>query len=319
MPKPFWTPHDSDLRLPLIGSPMFLVSGKELLIAQCRAGIVGTMPALNARTPEILDGWLSEIRDALAAPHQGRTPAPWGINLIVHRTNPILDQHLELCVKHEVPVVITSLGCRPEVNEAIRAYGGIVLHDVTNMEHARKAIDRGASGLIAVAAGAGGHAGTVSPIAMIEDIRRIWDGPLVLSGAMSSGRGILAAQALGADMGYMGTAFVVAGESLAKQAYRDMIVGAEAADIFYTDRVSGTYANFLAESLVRAGIPLDSAPVEREIGVMDEFKAWRDVWSAGHGVGPIRRTEPTEAIVARLEREYREAAARIGAMQPEPA
>lgn len=314
MTKTFWTPHESALRLPLIGAPMFLVSGRSLVIAQCRAGIVGTMPALNARTPEILDTWLTEIATALAPVDGERPPAPYGVNLIVHRTNPLLDQHLELCVKHRVPVVITSLGCRPDVNETITGYGGLVLHDVTTMEHAKKALDRGASGLIAVAGGAGGHAGRLSPIAFVEDIRRIWDGPLVLSGAMSSGRDLLAAQALGADMGYMGTRFILSSDSDAPEGYQNMVIGAEAEDIVYTDRVSGTPANFMRESLVRAGIPLDAGPVEEKIAMMDEAKAWRDIWSAGHGVGPLRATGTTEQIVAILEQEYRGAIDRIAAL-----
>ena len=319
MTNPFWTPHDQKLRLPLIGAPMFLVSGKELVIAQCRAGIIGTLPALNARTPEELDDWLAEIHDALLWPGSGpspaQAPAPCGVNLIVHRTNASLDQHLDLCVKYRLPVVITSFGCRPDVNEAIHAYGGIVLHDVTNLEHARKAIERGANGLIAVAVGAGGHAGRLSPISLVEDIRRIWNGPLVLSGAVSSGRGILAAQAMGADMTYMGTRFIVAKESMANQEYRDMIAGAEGADIVYTDKVSGTSANFLSESLERAGISANDAQPELHDQTLDQPKAWRDIWSAGQGVGPIFRTETTEAIVAQLEQEYSEAAERIAALQ----
>ncbi|MEC7256337.1 MAG: nitronate monooxygenase, partial [Pseudomonadota bacterium] len=254
------------------------------------------------------------ITRALAEPGP-RAAAPFGVNLIVHHTNPLLDRHVDLCIKHRVPIVITSLGCRPEVNDAITAYGGIVLHDVTTMEHAKKALDRGASGLIAVANGAGGHAGRLSPIAFVEDIRRIWNGPLVLSGAMSSGRDLVAAHALGADMGYMGTRFIASSDSDAPDAYRQMLLTAEAADIVYTDRVSGTHANFLAQSLTRAGIPLDGGPVEEKIAMMDEAKAWRDIWSAGHGVGPIQSIQTTETIVADLEREYHAALDRIAALR----
>ncbi|MGV8989617.1 MAG: NAD(P)H-dependent flavin oxidoreductase [Cypionkella sp.] len=314
MQNTFWTPHGHTLKLPLIGAPMFLVSGPALVIAQCRAGIVGTLPALGARSIKILDGWLGEITTALAASDQAGPVAPFGVNLIVHSSNTVLPEHVDLCVKYKVPLVITSLGSRPEVNTAIQAYGGIVLHDVTNTEHGRKALDRGANGLIAVAAGAGGHAGAMSPIALIENLRSFWDGPLVLSGAISTGRGILAAQSLGADMGYCGTLFIAATESLAAESYRDMVIAAESKDIVYTDRVSGTNANFLRGSLIANGIMTDGALLEKKPDMMNEAKAWRDVWSAGHGVGQIRERHSVAEIVDRLHREYRAALARIAAL-----
>ena len=313
MQDTFWTPHGHSLRIPLIGAPMFLVSGPALVIAQCRAGIVGTMPALGARTSEILDGWLDEITTALSAPGEPQA-APYGLNLIVHSSNTQLPAHLDLCVKYRVPLVITSLGSRPEVNEAVRSYGGIVLHDVTNAEHARKALDRGAHGLIAVAAGAGGHAGAISPIALIETLRAFWDGPLALSGAIATGRGLLAAQSLGADLGYSGTLFIPAAESLASDAYRDMVIASDSSDIVYTDRVSGTNANFLRQSLIANGIAFDGAPPTHKPDMLDEAKAWRDIWSAGHGVAQVHQRSTVAQIVDRLEREYRAALTRIVAL-----
>jgi len=300
------------LALPVIGAPMFTVSVPELVIAQCKAGIVGSFPALNARPAEALEEWLARIRrelDAHDALHPERPSAPFAVNLIVHKTNVRLEHDLELCVRHRVPIVITSLGAREEVNRAVHGYGGIVLHDVIHDAFARKAVEKGADGLIAVAAGAGGHAGTISPFALVEEIREWWSGPLVLSGAIATGRGVLAAQALGADLAYVGSAFIAAQESNAAPAYKQMIVEGAAADIVYTNFFSGVHGNYLKPSIARAGLDPDALP-RSEAGKMSfadgssKPKAWRDIWGAGQGIGAVKAIVSAGELVARLEREY---------------
>ncbi|MFB9970944.1 NAD(P)H-dependent flavin oxidoreductase [Pseudoroseomonas cervicalis] len=251
------------LRLPLIGSPLFIISVPELVVAQCRAGVIGSMPSLNARPAEQLDDWLSEIRERLAA-HDAANPdrpaAPFAINLIVHRSNDRLEQDLALCVKHRVPLVITSLGARPEVFEAVHSYGGHVLHDVINQTFAHKAVEKGADGLVLVAAGAGGHAGTQSPFALLQETRRWFDGPVALSGAIASGRGILAAEAMGADFAYLGSAFIATEEARAVPDYKQMLVEAGAEDIVYTNLITGVHGNYLKPSLRRAGLDPENLP-----------------------------------------------------------
>ena len=306
----------SRLRLPVIGSPLFTISTPDLVIAQCKAGIVGAFPALNARPAEMLDEWLRRIIGELGehdAKHPGRPAAPFAVNQIVHRSNERLQHDLEVCVRHRVPLLITSLGARAEVNEAAHSYGGLVLHDVINDRFARKAIEKGADGLIAVAAGAGGHAGTLSPFALIGEIRAWFDGPLALSGAIAQGGAILAAQAMGADLAYIGSAFIATDEANAVDAYKRMLVDSGAADIMYTDFFSGVYGSYLKPSVRQAGFDPDALPAEGR-ATMDmsrETKAWRDVWSAGQGIGAITEVVPAAALVARLDAEYRAARARL--------
>ncbi len=302
------------LRLPLIAAPMFRVSGPALVVAQCRAGIVGSFPAANARAPGELDAWLHEIRAALAA-HDAANPshpaAAFAVNLIVHRSNARLEQDLAVCLRHAVPLVITSLGVRPDVNAAIHGGGGLVLHDVTTIEHAHKAIERGADGLVAVAAGAGGHAGSLSPFALIGEVRSWWPGPLALSGAIATGRAILAARVLGADLAYVGSPFIATHESLAQPEYKHAVVAAQAADILYTDAFTGVRGNYLRPSIAAAGLDPDrlapfAAGTAGFSGATDA-RAWRDIWGCGQGVGPVTEVVGTAALVARLEAEYREA------------
>ena len=305
------------LALPVIGAPMFTVSGPELVIAQCKAGIVGSFPALNARPVEALEGWLARIRgelDAWDALHPERPSAPFAVNQIVHKSNVRLEHDLEACVKHRVPIVITSLGAREDVNRAVRGYGGIVLHDVINDTFAHKAVDKGADGLIAVAAGAGGHAGTISPFALIEEIRAWWPGPLVLSGAIATGRGVLAAQAMGADLAYVGSAFIATLESNAAPAYKEMIVASGAADIVYTNFFSGVHGNYLKPSIARAGLDPNALPHSdaAKMSFADgssKAKAWRDIWGAGQGIGAVKAVVSVAELVARLRREYEAARA----------
>jgi len=299
------------LRLPAIGAPMFLVSGPELVIAQCRAGIVGAFPGLNARPIEQLDEWLHQIRESL-----DERAAPFAVNLIVHRTNTRVEQELALVAEHRVPLVITSLGARADVIQAVKAYGGTVLHDIISLEHAHKATDKGADGLIAVAHGAGGHAGRLSPFALIQEIRAWWQGPLVLSGAIATGGAILAAQAMGADLAYLGSAFIATEESRAQPDYKAMVVAAEATDIVYTKAFSGVHGNYLVPSVVAAGFELDTLDrVDRQMDMekrgKDVAQAWRDIWSAGQGVGAVTEIVPVAALVDRLEREYRAARQRL--------
>ena len=298
------------LRLPVIASPLFIISGPELVIAQCRAGVVGSFPALNARPGPVLEEWLRRIESEL-----GEGDAPYAVNQIVHRSNDRLMHDVELCVKFKVPIVITSLGARQEVNEAIHSYGGIVLHDVINDQFARKAVSKGADGLIAVAAGAGGHAGTLSPFALIGEIRRWFDGPLALSGAIASGDAVLAAQATGADLAYVGSAFIATEEANAAPAYKQMLVESGAGDIVYTALITGVHGNYLRGSLVAAGLDPENLP-RGDVNAMSfastGVKAWRDVWGSGQGIGSVESVMPTAALVARLQSEYGAARERLG-------
>ncbi|MGE4431322.1 MAG: NAD(P)H-dependent flavin oxidoreductase [Sphingobium sp.] len=294
-----------------MAAPMFLVSTVDLVIAQCRGGIIGSMPALNARTTDLLDSWLMRLIEAL-----GDADAPFAINLIVHGSNRRLDADLALCVKHRVPIVITSLGARREVNDAVHSYGGLVFHDVINDRVARKAIEKGADGLIAVAAGAGGHAGTLSPFALVAEIRRWFDGPMALSGSISTGEAIAASRALGADLGYIGTAFIATEEAGADPEYKDMIVRGSAEDIIYSDLFTGVHGNYLRPSIVRAGLDPDALPA-REERTLDfgapgsDAKAWRDIWGSGHGIGAVTDIVPCAALIERLALEYRIAIQRM--------
>jgi len=298
------------LRIPVVGAPMFVVSQPELVVAQCTAGIVGAFPALNARPPELLDVWLTQIGAELAAwdaAHPDRPAAPLAVNQIVHKSNDRLAHDLELCVKHRVPIVITSLGAREDVNQAVHSYGGIVLHDVINVVHAKKAIDKGADGLIAVCAGAGGHAGALSPFALVAEIRAWWDGPLLLSGAIANGRSVLAAQALGADLAYIGSAFIATSEAQASERYKAAIVEASAADIVYTNLFTGVLGNYLKSSIISAGLDPDNLPTS-DASKMNfasaSTKAWRDIWGCGQGIGGIHAVTPVAALVDRFAAEY---------------
>jgi nitronate monooxygenase len=303
------------MALPVIGAPMFIVSVPELVIAQCKAGIVGSFPALNARPAEELEKWLRRIHDELAAhdaAHPDRLSAPFAVNLIVHKSNDRLGFDLDLCVKHRVPIVITSLGAREDVNQAIHSYGGIVLHDIINNIFARKAIDKGADGLIAVAAGAGGHAGIISPFALVQEIREWWQGPLVLSGAIATGRAVLAARAMGADFGYIGSAFIATREANAADAYKQMIVESNAADIVYTSFFTGVHGNYLKPSVTRAGLDPENLPQAdpSKMNFADagsKAKTWRDIWGSGQGIGAVKKIVDVAEFVARLKSEYREA------------
>jgi nitronate monooxygenase len=304
------------LRLPAVGAPQFIIANPELVTAQCKAGIVGAFPALNARPQALLDDWLHRIKDELAAydeVHPEAPSAPFAVNQIVHRTNERLEQDVAACVKHKVPIVITSLGARPEVNEAIHSYGGIVLHDIINIGFARKALEKGADGLIAVCAGAGGHAGKLSPFALISEIREFFDGPLLLSGAIATGRGILAAQAMGADLAYMGSAFIATTEANAPAGYKQMIVDSTAEDIVYTNLFTGVLGNYLKGSITAVGLDPDNLPESDPSkmsfggGEGSKAKAWKDIWGAGQGVGGVHEVMSTAELVARLKREYDEA------------
>lgn len=304
------------LRLPVVGAPQFIIANPELVIAQCKSGIVGAFPALNARPQPLLDDWLNRIKDELAA-HDEANPdapaAPFAVNQIVHKTNERLDQDVAACVKHKVPIVITSLGARPEVNDAIHSYGGIVLHDIINIKFAEKALEKGADGLIAVCAGAGGHAGGLSPFALISEIREFFRGPLLVSGAISTGRGILAAQAMGADLAYMGSAFIATAEANAPQDYKQMIVDSTAEEIVYTNLFTGVLGNYLKGSITKAGLDPANLPQSDPSkmnfggGEGSKAKAWKDIWGAGQGVGGVHEIVPTADLVARLKREYDEA------------
>lgn len=307
------------LALPLIGSPMFLASGPELVLAQCKAGVAGSFPTLNARTPEALHDWLSRIEGDLAdwnATHPGRPAAPFGANLILHKSNPRQQADLDCVVEHRVPFVITSVGRPDTVVERVHGYGGLVLHDVVSVEHARKAIACGVDGLILVSVGAGGHGGTLSPFALVAEVREFWDGLLVLAGAMSTGRTLRAAEVMGADLGYMGTRFIATRESAADARHKDMIVADRAADIVYTPVFSGIWANYLKNSVRAAGIDPDTLQGSQSGGKDDLFagldgepKAWKDVWSAGQGIGCIHDVPTVAELVARMQQEYAVAAA----------
>lgn len=310
------------LRLPLIGSPMFIVSGPELVIAQCKAGIVGSFPALNARPQSQLDEWLHQISEELAAWDKANpdTPAaPFAVNQIVHRSNARLEEDLETCTRRKVPIVITSLGARADVNEAIQSYGGITLHDVIDDRFARKAVEKGASGIIAVATGAGGHAGRLSPFAFLQEIRSWFDGPLVLSGAIANGGAILAARAAGADLAYMGSPFIATVEANATDAYKQGIVAGHAADIVYTSYFSGVHGNYLRSSILASGLDPDNLP-EADPSKMDfasdksesgTAKVWRDIWGAGQGIGAVHDIIPAADRIARLTEEYQAALRKI--------
>jgi nitronate monooxygenase len=308
---------DGRLRLPVIGAPLFIVSNPDLVIAQCKAGIVGSFPALNARPQSLLDEWIARIKEELAA-HDARHPerpsAPFAVNQIVHRSNTRLEQDLEVCARHKVPIVITSLGARPEVNQAVHDWGGITLHDVITLDFARKAVEKGADGLIAVAAGAGGHAGTTSPFALIQEIRGFFDGPLALSGSIATGRAIRAAQLMGADFAYIGSPFIATEEANASSAYKDMIVASRASDIVYSPAFTGVPGNYLKPSIAAAGLDPDAlagvAPATMDFGARDagaDAKAWRDIWGSGQGIGAVTEVVPTAGLVERLAREYEEA------------
>lgn len=317
MPLP--APFDR-LRLPLIGSPMFIVSGPELVIAQCKAGIVGSFPALNARPQSLLDEWLHQITEELAAHNRDnpdRPAAPFAVNQIVHRSNNRLMDDMATCEKWQVPLVITSLGAQTEVFDAVRNWGGMTMHDVINNRFARKAIDKGASGLILVAAGAGGHAGTTSPFALMQEVREWFDGPVALSGSMANGYSILAAQALRADFAYMGSAFIATQEANAEAAYKQGIVDSAAQDIIYTNLFTGVHGNYLRSSIEAAGLDPDNLP-ESDPTAMNfgsggntDAKAWKDIWGSGQGIGAVKSIATVEDMVARLEREYHAAKARL--------
>jgi len=301
------------LSIPVIGSPMFIISNPDLVIAQCKAGIVGSFPALNARPASMLDEWLARITEELAAwsaAHPDRPAAPFAVNQIVHRSNDRLDHDLDLCVKYKVPIIITSLGARPEVNEAVHGYGGITFHDVINQVFARKAVEKGADGLIAVAAGAGGHAGTQSPFALVQELRSWWDGPLALSGAIATGRSVLAAEAMGADFGYIGSAFIATREANALEAYKAAIVEGQADDIVYSNLFTGVHGNYLKASIRAAGLDPDKLP-DADPSIMnfasDGAKAWKDIWGAGQGIGAVDAVRPVAEFIDRLRQEYREA------------
>ena len=299
------------LRLPVIGSPMFLISTPRLVIAQCKAGIVGSFPALNARPAAQLDEWLMQIREELAAyaaAHPDRKVAPFAVNQIVHASNTRLEEDMALCVRHQVPIVITSLRPPAEVVAAVHGYGGLVFHDVINLRHAEKAAAQGVDGIIAVCAGAGGHAGLLSPFALVKQIREVFDGCIILSGAMSSGADVLAAQALGADLAYLGTRFIATAEGNASPEYKQMLVDSRAEDIVYTNLFSGVHGNYLKGSVQRAGLDPEALP-QADKSKMNfantDAKAWRDIWGAGQSVSGIHDVESVETVVARMEMEYR--------------
>ena len=308
----------TNLRIPVVASPMFIISHPPLVLEQCKAGIVGSFPALNARPEAQLDEWLAQMSEELAA-HNASNPdrqaAPFAVNQIVHKSNPRLDHDLEMCVKYKVPIVITSLGAVSEVNDAVHSYGGIVLHDIIHDRHARKAIEKGADGLIAVATGAGGHAGTLSPFALIQEIRQWFDGPLLLSGSIATGGSVLAAQAMGADMAYIGPPFIATEEARAVEAYKQMIVGSKAADIVYSNLFTGVSGNYLKGSIIAAGLDPDnlgeSDPTKMDFG--GATKAWKDIWGCGQGIGAINEIASTADFVDRLIKEYHAAKLKLAA------
>ncbi len=302
-----------NLRVPVIGSPLFIISNPDLVIAQCKAGIVGSFPSLNARPESQLDEWLDRITTELAehdAKNPDRPSAPFAVNQIVHKTNNRLDHDVEMCVKYKVPVVITSLGAREEVNQAIHSYGGIVLHDIINIVFAHKALEKGADGLIPVCTGAGGHAGTLSPFALIQEIREFFDGPVALSGSIANGGAVAAAQAMGADLGYIGSAFIACDEANADERYKDMIVDSKAGDIVYSNLFTGVHGNYLAPSIAKAGLDPNDLPesdpskMNFGSGGNQEAKAWKDIWGCGQGIGAVKKRLPTADFVDKLEREY---------------
>ena len=310
------------LRLPAIASPLFIISNPDLVIAQCKAGIVGSFPSLNARPLSQLDEWLARITEELAAYDRANPDAPsapFAVNQIVHKTNNRLEDDIAMCVKYKAPIVITSLGAREELNQAIHSYGGITLHDVINDKHAHKAIEKGADGLIPVAAGAGGHAGTLSPFALIQEIRQWFDGPVALSGSIASGRSILAAQAMGADLAYIGSAFIATQEANAVEGYKQMIVDSKADDILYSNLFTGVHGNYLRPSVVKAGLDPENLPVSDPSkmnfgsGGNQDAKAWRDIWGCGQGIGAIDNVLTAGELVAKFAAEYEQAKAELAA------
>ncbi|TAL69364.1 MAG: nitronate monooxygenase [Burkholderiaceae bacterium] len=305
------------LPFPVIGSPLFIISNPKLVIAQCINGVVGAMPALNARPASQLDEWLAEITEALAAwdkAHPDQPAAPFAINQIVHKSNDRLEHDMEMCVKYKVPIYITSLGAREDINAAAHSYGGVVLHDIINNRFARKAIEKGADGLIAVAAGAGGHAGVKSPFALIQEIRSWFDGPVALSGSISTGAAVLAAQAMGADFAYIGSAFIATEEARAVDGYKQAIVAGTSDDIVYSNLFTGVHGNYLAPSIRAAGLDPDKLP-ESDPSKMnfggDKTKAWKDIWGSGQGIGAVSKVQGAAGFIAQLKREYGEARARL--------
>ncbi len=314
MPLP---PVLQKLPLPIIGAPLFIISNPKLVVAQCTAGVVGSMPALNARPAEQLDGWLAEITESLAAwdrEHPDRPAAPFAINQIVHKSNDRLDHDMAACARYRVPIVITSLGARTDVNDAVHAWGGIVLHDVINNAFARKAIEKGADGLVLVAAGAGGHAGVKSPFALVQEVRDWFDGPIALSGAIATGGAVAAARAMGADFGYVGSAFIATEEARAPDGYKEMICASTSDDIVYSNLFTGVHGNYLKGSIRAAGLDPDALP-ESDPSKMnfggDAKKAWKDIWGCGQGIGSVKEIVPARVLVERLAAEYAAAKARL--------
>jgi nitronate monooxygenase len=310
----------ANLPLPIIGSPLFIISNPKLVIAQCKAGVVGAMPALNARPAAQLDEWLAEITETLAAydrANPDQPSAPFAINQIVHKSNDRLEHDMEMVVKYKVPIVITSLGARTDVNDAVHSYGGVTLHDIINNTFAKKAIEKGADGIIAVAAGAGGHAGVKSPFALVQEIREWFDGPLALSGSIANGNAVLAAQAMGADLAYIGSAFIATQEARAQEGYKEMIVESRGEDITYTNLFTGVHGNYLRPSIVRAGLDPDDLPTADPSkmnfgsGGNQEAKAWRDIWGCGQGIGAVKHVPTAGELVARLSDEYEAAKAEL--------
>ena len=315
MPLPAVLSH---LSLPVIGAPLFIVSNPKLVIEQCKAGIVGSMPALNARPAEQLEEWLAEITEALAAydrSHPGTPAAPFAINQIVHRSNDRLEHDMAVCARYKVPVVITSLGARTDVNDAVHGWGGVVLHDVINNAFARKAVEKGADGLVLVAAGAGGHAGVKSPFALVQEVREWFTGPVALSGAIATGDAVLAAQAMGADLAYVGSAFIATDEARASDAYKQAIVAATSDDIVYSSYFTGVHGNYLRASIVAAGLDPDHLPdadaSKMNFAAGGAAKAWKDIWGCGQGIAAVRAIVPARELVARLAREYASARRRL--------
>ncbi len=304
------------LSIPAIGSPLFIVSGPDLVIAQCKAGVVGSFPALNARPATLLDEWLHRIKEELAAhdkAHPDRLSAPFAVNQIVHKSNNRLDQDMAVCEKHKVPMVITSLGAREELNQAVHAWGGITFHDVINQKFAHKAVEKGADGLVLVAAGAGGHAGAISPFAFVAETRQWFDGPIALSGAMGNGRAIRAARVLGADFAYIGSAFIATNEANAPENYKNMIAASSADDIVYSNLFTGVHGNYLKPSIVAAGMDPDNLPVSDPSkmnfgtdasGERNKPKAWKEIWGSGQGIGTVDKVMPVAELVARFKSEY---------------
>lgn len=308
----------ANLPLPIIGSPLFIISNPKLVIEQCKAGVVGSMPALNARPASQLDDWLAEITETLAAhdrAHPEAKAAPFAINQIVHKSNDRLEHDMEVCARYKVPIVITSLGARTDVNDAVHGWGGVVMHDIINNTFARKAIEKGADGLIAVAAGAGGHAGVKSPFALIQEIREWFDGPVALSGSIATGAAVLAAQAMGADFAYIGSAFIATEEARASEEYKQAIVDGASDDIVYSNLFTGVHGNYLKRSIIGAGLDPDNLPVsdpsKMSFGGDGAKKAWKDIWGSGQGISAVKQVLPARELVARLQREYLVARARL--------